>query len=265
MVISFFGIIVCSTIFFIGASLKRAKNLFTAENKKFASTMATKKFKDVEENSVNQSIDLNDSLSVTQYGNDVLKNISSLSNFMYDLTQNSLLDRTSRVLEDIVANKSRKFTSDEFLEHNFVAHYTKDRLVKQVILIQQNIPRYEYAFKDFDRIIQNAEKVVASFKPTTSSDAYEIEQLNTKKSNVELLKNKIINLKKSKIYHQQSIAQLKVMLALNNRLMVEFDNIIHHMLPLIKNNVTIDSVKSFNVAELSNYIDQIRKINTIKS
>jgi uncharacterized protein YktB (UPF0637 family) len=130
-----------------------------------------------------------------------------------------------------------------------------------VTLIEENIKRYEVVFKDFDRIIKNAESVVNSFKPVSTTDVYEIEQNNTKKSNVDLLKNKIVNLKKSKLYHQQSIAQLKVMLSLNNNLIVEFDNIIHQMLPLMKNNATIESMKMFDMNGLSNYVEQIKKIS----
>jgi uncharacterized protein YktB (UPF0637 family) len=102
---------------------------------------------------------------------------------------------------------------------------------------------------------------VNSFKPVSTTDVYEIEQNNTKKSNVDLLKNKIVNLKKSKLYHQQSIAQLKVMLSLNNNLIVEFDNIIHQMLPLMKNNASIESMKMFDMNGLSNYVEQIKKIS----
>ncbi len=51
------------------------------------------------------------------------------------------------------------------------------------------------------------------------------------------------------------------MLNLNNNLIVEFDNIIHQMLPLIKNHASIESVRTFNTKDLSLYIDKIRKIN----
>lgn len=262
MAFSFVGIITLATIFFITSSIKKVFNIRKAESREFVSTLATKKFTKADsEPSVDQTIDLTSSLSVTQYGNDVLKNINDLSNFMYQLTESSLLDKTSTIIEDIIKNKKKIFTHDDFMKHSFLANYTKDRLVQQVTTIEANIKRYEYVFKDFDRIIKNAESVVAAFKPITSNDAYEMEQINTKKANVDLLKNKIVNLKKSKMYHQQSIAQLKVMLALNNNLIVEFDNIIHQMLPLIKNNATIESMKLFDVNGLSNYIEQIKKIN----
>lgn len=259
---SFVGIISMATFFFITSNIKKLFKIKKAESREFVSTLATKKFTKADsEPSIDQTIDLTKSLSITQYGNDVLKNINDLSNFMYQLTENSLLEKTSIIIEDIIRNKKKIFTHDDFMKHSFLANYTKDRLVQQVTTIEANINRYEYVFKDFDRIIKNAEKVAVSFKPITSNDVYEMEQNNTKKANVDLLKNKIVNLKKSKMYHQQSIAQLKVMLALNNNLIVEFDNIIHQMLPLIKNNATIESMKMFDVNGLSNYIEQIKKIN----
>jgi len=262
MAFSFFGIVGLATFFYITSSIKKLFNIKKAESREFASTMATKKFTKAEvEPSVNHTIDLSNSLSVTQYGNDVLKNIGDLSNFMYQLTENSLLDKTASIIQDIIKNKSKRFTHDDFVKHSFLANYTKDRLVQQVTTIEENIKRYEVVFKDFDRIIKSAESVVSSFKPVSTNDVYEMEQNNTKKANVDLLKNKIVNLKKSKMYHQQSIAQLKVMLSLNNNLIVEFDNIIHQMLPLMKNNATIESMKNFDMNGLSNYVDQIKKIS----
>lgn len=244
------------------SSIKKLFKIKKAESREFATTMAHKKFKKSElEPSVDKVIDLTNSLSVTQYGNDVLKNIGDLSNFMYQLTENSVLDKTSNIIQEIIKNKNKRFTQDDFLKHNFLTNYTKDKLVQQVTVIEDNIKRYEYVFKDFDRIITHAESVVSSYKPVSSSDVYEIEQNNSKKANVDLLKNKIVNLRKSKLYHQQSIVQLKTILALNNNLIVEFDNIIHQMLPLIKNNASIESMKVFDVSSLSNYVDQINKIS----
>lgn len=259
---SFIGIVVLGTCMYVASNIKKLFRIKKAESREYVGTLKSKKFTKADnEPSINQVIDLSNSLSITQYGNDVLKNISELSNFMYQLTENSLLDSTANIIQDIIKNKTRRFTSDDFLKHSFLANYTKDRLVQQVITIESNIKRYEYVFKDFDRIIKNAESVVAEFKPTNSNDTYEIEQNNSKKSNVDLLKNKIINLKKSKLYHQQAIVQLKVILALNNNLIVEFDNIIHQMLPLMKNNASIESMKMFDISGLSNYVDQIKKIS----
>lgn len=261
MGLSFIGLVGCSILFFILSSLKKIKNKIKAENKYFASTMAEKKFKEKETESLNQTIDLANSLNVTQYGNDVLKNIGELSNFMFQLTQNTLLERTSTILEDILDNRTKRFSMEESLKHEFLANYTKDRLMKQVTLIEKNIQRYEYVFKDFDRVIKNAEEVVKQFNITNTDDIFEIEKNNTKKSNLNLLKNKIVNLKKSKLYHHQAIVQLKVILALNNNLVVEFDNIIHQMIPLVKNSASIDSIKSFDLSNLSNYVKQIKKVN----
>lgn len=264
--LSFLGIIAMGTFFYITASIKKLFNIKKAESREFASKMATKKFTKADvPPSVNQTIDLSNSLSVTQYGNDVLKNIGDMSNFMYQLTENSLLDKTATIIQDIIKNKSKRFNHDDFVKHSFLTNYTKDRLVQQVINIEENIKRYEHVFKDFDRIIKSAESVVVSFKPVISTDVYEIEQINTKKANVNLLKNKIVNLKTSKLYHQQSISQLKVMLSLNNNLIVEFDNIIHQMLPLMKNNASIESMKSFDMNGLSNYVEQIKKISLSRS
>lgn len=137
--------------------------------------------------------------------------------------------------------------------------------MKNVTSIEINSKKYEEVFKDFDKVIKHAETTVANFKPVNTSDVYENEIQNNKKSNINLLKNKILNLKKSKLYHQQSLAQLKVMRGLNNNLIVEFDNIILQMLPLIKNNASIESLKDLHIENLSKYIDKIRKINEVKS
>jgi len=265
MAFAFVGIISMGVIFYVLSSIKKLFRIQKAESREFAAEMGAKKFTKGEvKSSVDQPIDLSNSLNVTQYGNDVLKNIGDLSNFMYQLTENSLLERTSIAIQNIIKNKSKRFTREDFIKHNFVANYTKDRLVQQVIIIEENIQQYEYVFKDFDRIISNAEKVVSGFRPITSTDTFEIEKNNTKKANVDLLKNKIVSLKKSKLYHQQAIVQLKVILALNNNLIVEFDNIIHQMLPLMKNNASIESMRTFDINGLSNYVEQIKKISLSK-
>lgn len=271
-VVCFFGVIALSILGFFMSLFSSNKKLKVAEGKRMATESAERSYASRLKDAVNgvfekvqlAPIDLDNSVSVTQYGNDVLKNIGELANYMYMLSQNPILETTSGIITELQSKKGY-FSDEDFAKYNFIAHYTKDRLMKNVTSIEINSKKYEEVFKDFDKVIKHAETTVANFKPVNTSDVYENEIQNNKKSNINLLKNKILNLKKSKLYHQQSLAQLKVMRGLNNNLIVEFDNIILQMLPLIKNNASIESLKDLHIENLSKYIDKIRKINEVKS
>jgi hypothetical protein len=271
-VVCFFGVIALSILGFFMSLFSSNKKLKVAEGKRMATESAERSYASRLKDAVNgvfekvqlTPIDLDNSVSVTQYGNDVLKNIGELANYMYMLSQNPILETTSGIITEL-QSKRGYFSDEDFAKYNFIAHYTKDRLMKNVTSIEINSKKYEEVFKDFDKVIKHAETTVANFKPVNTSDVYENEIQNNKKSNINLLKNKILNLKKSKLYHQQSLAQLKVMRGLNNNLIVEFDNIILQMLPLIKNNASIESLKDLHIENLSKYIDKIRKINEVKS
>lgn len=268
----FMGVICLAVLGFFMSLFSSNKKLKVAENKRMATESAERSYAAKLKDAVNsvfdtvkiEPIDLDNSVSVTQYGNDVLKNIGELANYMYMLSQNPILETTSGIIVELQSKKGY-FSDEDFAKYNFVAHYTKDRLMKNVTSIELNSKKYEEVFKDFDKVIKHAEKTVENFKPVNTTDVYENEIQNNKKSNINLLKNKIVNLRKSKIYHQQSLAQLKVMRGLNNNLIVEFDNIIHQMLPLIKNNASIESLKDLHIENLSKYIDKIRNITGVKS
>lgn len=270
LVVSFIGMIAMGTLGYFLSLFATKKKIAVAEGRRMATEASSRNIKSRITDTVNRimetkptPINLEDSINITQYGNDVLKNVGDLANYMYDLSQNSILETTSSIISEI-SGKKGFFSDEDYAKYNFVAHYTKDRLLKQVSSIEQSSKKYEQVFKDFDKIIKHAEHTVETFKPIHTNDAYENEIQNNKKANINLLKNKIVNLKKSKLYHQQALAQLKVMLGLNNNLIVEFDNIIHQMLPLIKNNASIESVKSLNMNSLSKQIEKLRKLNEIK-
>lgn len=270
LVISFIGMIAMGTLGYFLCLFATKKKIAVAEGRRMATEASNRNIKSRITDTVNRimetkptPINLEDSINITQYGNDVLKNVGDLANYMYDLSQNSILETTSSIIAEI-SGKKGFFSDDDYSKYNFVAHYTKDRLLKQVSSIEQSSKKYEQVFKDFDKIIKHAEHTVETFKPIHTNDAYENEIQNNKKANINLLKNKIVNLKKSKLYHQQALAQLKVMLGLNNNLIVEFDNIIHQMLPLIKNNASIESFKALNMNSLSKQIEKLRKLNEIK-
>lgn len=243
----------------------RVNSLFKSEEA--AKNIRAKKTNVFVSDSLNyiDEIDLQNSISITQYGNKLLRDAGDVSGYMLAISNNSLFDTAQTELTSIFNwKKKSSVNKEEIIKSNFLVSYLKDRMIKQVSSIEENIVRYESLFKKFDNVILNAEKVVAQFKPVKTTDPFDTEQQNSLKANIELLKNKILNLQKGKVYHLQSITQLKMMLALNNKLIVEFDNIKHHLIPVLKNKLSLGKLNEINFSSIEIQLKEIDKIKTSK-
>lgn len=257
---SLLGLFLLSLIFIFTSKIKESIQVKNPVPKKI-------KFTDIIKDSFNKnnthfhSINLNDSLSITQYGNELLKEFGKLSDLMLFLSQNSFIEEANLNIKDIISHKGEKIDDLTFDKFNFISHFTKNKLLEQVSRIQKNIPNIENKLNDFDKAIENANKAISNIKFLNSKKSSEIHNDMTLKSNGILLKSKIDSLVKSKIYYEQSIIQLKTILHINNNVIISFDEIIHNVLPLIKNKKTLDSIKSIS---FDNMIKDLQKLKDIK-
>lgn len=217
-----------------------------------------------ENSNINYSIDLFDSISITQYGNDLLKEFGNLSDFMLALSKNSFIEQANINFQEIAKIKDKEIDESLFDKFNFISNYTKYKLVEQVKLVQPKIYSFESKISEFDKVIDYANDVILKTKIQDSKSSIDSHRNMTLKSNIELLNNKIISLKKNKLYYEQSIVQLKTIMNINNSIIVNFDDVIHQVLPLMKNKKTLDSIKLVNFDSFNQMLKDLEKLTFLK-
>lgn len=188
------------------------------------------------------NIDIYDSSSITQYGNSLLKEFGNISDFMFKLSNDTFASNALNDFNEIVNMQEKNIDEDCLDKFNFISHYTKNKIISQVKETQAKINQFESKLSDFDSFISYAEKVLLTTKISDSKKSIDTHKNMTLINNKETLKNKIITLKKNKIYYEQSIVQLKTIMNINNSTVVNFDELIYQVIPLMRNKKSLSSM-----------------------
>lgn len=264
---SVMGLVSCIFLHMIFSSSSKNKNIKANETNFKKRTIFPQKNSTpikVEDSNINYSIDLLDSISITQYGNDLLKEFGNLSDFMLTLSKNSFIEQANINFQEITKIKDKEINENLFDKFNFISNYTKYKLVEQVRMVQPKIYSFESKISEFDKVIGYANDFILKTKMQESKNSIDNHRNMTLKSNIELLNNKIISLKKNKLYYEQSIVQLKTIMNINNSIIVNFDDVIHQVLPLMKNKKTLDSMKLINFDSFNQMLKDLEKLTFLK-
>lgn len=269
----FFSFIILIGFYMIVRVIKKIENFF---NRKDVSTVKTRTFtkrhpiddlilNKGKSNVVPDMIDFTNSTSITQYGNKLMEVSGELSGYMLSITDGNLIEMAHSELEDIVGwDKGKNLTIDASLKSNFLISYLKDRLIKQIKNLETKIYHYESMYSDYDVFINHAESKINSVKIPNVDDVFEKERYSNIKSNIDMLKNKILSLKKNKLYHLQGISQLKSILSIHNKLVMELDNVKQQLLPVLDNRMSLDKLGNLDFNLIKKQLKEIDKIKSIK-
>lgn len=271
--LGFFSFIILIGFYMIVRVIKKIENFF---NRKDVSTVKTRTFtkrhpiddlilNKGKSNVVPDMIDFTNSTSITQYGNKLMEVSGELSGYMLSITDGNLIEMAHSELEDIVGwDKGKNLTIDASLKSNFLISYLKDRLIKQIKNLETKIYHYESMYSDYDVFINHAESKINSVKIPNVDDVFEKERYSNIKSNIDMLKNKILSLKKNKLYHLQGISQLKSILSIHNKLVMELDNVKQQLLPVLDNRMSLDKLGNLDFNLIKKQLKEIDKIKSIK-
>lgn len=269
----FFSFIILIGFYMIVRVIKKIENFF---NRKDVSTVKTRTFtkrhpiddlivNKGKSNVVPDMIDFTNSTSITQYGNKLMEVSGELSGYMLSITDGNLIEMAHSELEDIFGwYKGKNLTIDASLKSNFLISYLKDRLIKQIKNLETKIYHYESMYSDYDVFINHAESKINSVKIPNVDDVFEKERYSNIKSNIDMLKNKILSLKKNKLYHLQGISQLKSILSIHNKLVMELDNVKQQLLPVLDNRMSLDKLGNLDFNLIKKQLKEIDKIKSIK-
>lgn len=269
----FFSIIIFIGFYLVGRVLKKIDSIFNRKDKTTKKTRTLTKRHPIDDiilkrgksNVVPDVIDFASSTSITQYGNRVMEVSGELSGYMLSITDGNLIEMAHSELEDIVGwDKGENLTIDASLKSNFLISYLKDRLIKQIKDLETKIYHYESMYSDYDVFIDNAESKINSVNIPNVDDVFEKERYSNIKSNIDMLKNKVLSLKKNKLYHLQGISQLKSILSIHNKLVMELDNVKQQLLPVLDNRMSLDKLGNLDFNLIKKQLKEIDKIKSIK-
>ena len=269
----FFSIIIFCGFYLVGRVLKKIDSIFYRKDKATKKTRTFTKrhpiddiiFNKGKSNVVPDPIDFTNSTSITQYGNKIMEVSGELSGYMLSITDGNLIEMAHSELEDIVGwDKGENLTIDASLKSNFLISYLKDRLIKQIKDLETKIYHYESMYSDYDVFIDNAESKINSVNIPNVDDVFEKERYSNIKSNIDMLKNKVLSLKKNKLYHLQGISQLKSILSIHNKLVMELDNVKQQLLPVLDNRTSLDKLVNLDFNLIKKQLKEIDKIKSIK-
>jgi len=269
----FFSIIIFIGFYLVGRVLKKIDSIFNRKDKAKKKTRTLTKRHPIDDiilkrgksNVVPDVIDFASSTSITQYGNRVMEVSGELSGYMLSITDGNLIEMAHSELEDIVGwDKGENLTIEASLKSNFLISYLKDRLIKQIKDLETKIYHYESMYSDYDVFIDNAESKINSVNIPNVDDVFEKERYSNIKSNIDMLKNKVLSLKKNKLYHLQGISQLKSILSIHNKLVMELDNVKQQLLPVLDNRMSLDKLGNLDFDLIKKQLKEIDKIKSIK-
>lgn len=269
----FFSFIIIIGFYMVMRVIKKIDNFFNRKDKSTVKTRTFTKrhpiddiiFNKGKSNVIPDEIDFTNSTSITQYGNRIMEVSGELSGYMLSITEGNLIEMAHSELEDIVGwDKGKNLTIDASLKSNFLISYLKDRLIKQIKDLETKIYHYESMYSDYDIFIQHAESKILSINIPNVDDVFEKERYSNIKSNIDMLKHKLLSLKKNKLYHLQGISQLKSILSIHNKLVMELDNVKQQLLPVLDNRMSLDKLGNLDFNLIKKQLKEIDKIKSIK-
>lgn len=252
LLFSFLGLIVSLIGMYLSITYKKIKNIEINEIKNNLKTFKNKKF----DNNFKEEIDLSDSLSVSEFGNDILGEFSKLSEFMSNAINNDFINDAENHFKRVLNLKS--INDKDYDEINFISNYSLNKIKNQVKIIQDNINYFEDKLSYFDKYVKYINNL-DNINFSKNNDSYQEQKNITIKSNINVLKNKKIILQKNKIYYLQAISQLKTILSINQSMILNFEEVIVNTLPLLNNK---NSMKIINESHFKDLFKSFEKLNS---
>lgn len=199
---------------------------------------------------------------INNYANDLFIFTANLFNDDIVNMQNSFVNKaTKEIKESIETLLSFDHTTqnNSFLikEINFKAHFYKNELENYINLVGGKKKVGINLFKDYDIYIEAAERFISiqevNVKEKTSTDPYEVHIKQETLKDIERFKEKVNKLRVNKLYHSQTLSQMSVLNAVNERLYDQVKEIIFILIPVIKNKSSI----SISILQLKNKLKEI--------
>lgn len=200
---------------------------------------------------------------INNYANELFLFTANLFNDdIIEMQKSFVVKATKEIKESIemLTKMDGDFHPNSFTikEINFKSHFYKYELENYINLIIDKKTYGINLFKDYDIHIEAAERFIniqeISIKDKNSLDPYEIHTKQEKLKDIERFKEKVNKLRTNKLYHSQTLAQMSVLNATNERLYDQVKEIIFILIPVIKNKTSI-----------SNSILQLNKIKEMVS
>lgn len=247
------GSFVAFLLYLLETIEKRSKKIKVKTNKDPKSKVDTYIYK------YQDSIDMENSLSVNQYGNQLLERCSEIADYMLSVTSATYHAEARDLFSHFINGKAVNFDTESFKKYHFISYYLKNRLSKQTLEIEKNINLYGDLLREFDKLIETAKKYTRKTNTDESGDFYEQHLQSNLNNSITLLEKKILKLKTNQVYHLQGVSQLKTILMVNHDVIMEIDNLNHSLIPILKNQKALES---FNYKASDKLITDLNRLNT---
>lgn len=222
-------------------------------------------FDQIEEEKINNIISNSklDFLYINEYARELFVFTANLFNEDIINMQSKFVSKATKDIDntlDTLINMSKNSDYDSFMikEANFISHFYKKELENYIILVKDKKEKGINLFKEYDIYIEAAERFIrvqeTKLKETKSQDHFEMHLKQEIKKDIERFKEKVNKLRANKLYHSQTLAQMSVLSATNEKLYEQVREIIFLVIPVLKNKNSI-----------STSITQLKKIKEMVS
>lgn len=185
---------------------------------------------------------------INDYGKDLFVFTANLFNDDIINMQTSFIGKATKEIKESIdflinIDNNTNYDSFKIKEINFISNFYKSELENYINLVRDKKSLGINLFKDYDLYIEAGERFVRiqenNINDNKSRDPYDIHIKQEKIKDVERFKEKINKLRTNKLYHSQTLAQMSVLNATNERIYDQVKEIIFILIPVLKNKTSI--------------------------
>lgn len=200
---------------------------------------------------------------INDYGKDLFIFTANLFNDDIINMQTTFIGKATKEIKtsiDFLLNIDNNTHYDQFKikEIHFISNFYKNELENYINLVRNKNSIGINLFKDYDLYIEAGERFIRiqenKINDNKSRDPYDIHIKQEQIKDVERFKEKINKLRTNKLYHSQTLVQMSVLNATNERLYDQVKEIIYILIPVLKNK-----------ASITTSISQLKKIKEMVS